>query len=471
MYREGSLLKTSYLLVVVVITLLSQCCVLGSEFRRNEIAVPVNSPVDMSDLVETARGRVQLLRNEFRGYEKGSAVASKSTSLRSPQLLAESRVSVESSTSYVNLYIYDSNSCGSVEYQSSWGTGVCSKLTSSSDSSQSTQYLWNSTNSALMQGFYSDTACANLLVLTLVQSFSGIYPNVCTHSIKYTLSDAFVEPSLSGYGANFYATSSMCNSASQPLSSFWESSSLTVDDDRNIFSCLSIVLEGQSAGNVVNYTASGYASTFLTGQSSGSHKSSSCFSGSELVKLESGEYKPISEVETGDFILSADVDGTNFRYAPVVAVPHDASNQVIAEFLQLRLLSGRDIMLTPDHLLLVSHRCDEVLVLSLASTIKPGMCLVSVSADSGSIKDEVITAVPALKRRGIHSVVTTAELIVVNDVVASPFANSHAIGHAYYNIHRFLLLIPGVPRTIIESTVIKAASLALGTLVEATFSM
>lgn len=39
---------------------------------------------------------------------------------------------------------------------------------------------------------------------------------------------------------------------------------------------------------------------------------------------------------------------------------------------------------------------------------------------------------------GLQTIVTKAEFVVVNGIVASPFAYSHVAGNLYYQLHRFL---------------------------------
>jgi hypothetical protein len=43
-----------------------------------------------------------------------------------------------------------------------------------------------------------------------------------------------------------------------------------------------------------------------------------------------------------------------------------------------------------------------------------------------------------MQEKGIYGVITIEEYIVVNEVVASPFAVNHYIVNKYYNIHRML---------------------------------
>jgi hypothetical protein len=97
--------------------------------------------------------------------------------------------------------------------------------------------------------------------------------------------------------------------------------------------------------------------------------------------------------------------------------------------------AARDLKLTPDHLLL-GGSCEHYLTLTLvrADSLAPGHCL---QTEAGR---EVLTAVAQVRGRGVYTVVPLAadKLLVVNGVVASPFAGNHALANAWYSLHRAL---------------------------------
>jgi Hint module len=160
-----------------------------------------------------------------------------------------------------------------------------------------------------------------------------------------------------------------------------------------------------------------------------------CFSGSETVSLESGESKLISEVVVGDRILSADAAG-KMAYSEVIAVPH-AKNEIQARFIQLVTDSGRDVKMTGLHMV-PAGSCSTTttatgsLPLVYASAVKTGDCIKTVDGL------ERVVEVKESVSKGIYSVVTMEEFVVVNGVVASPFAISHVFANVYYNVLRVL---------------------------------
>lgn len=165
-----------------------------------------------------------------------------------------------------------------------------------------------------------------------------------------------------------------------------------------------------------------------SGSSSGSN---SCFAGSETVLLESGEYKTLHDVSEGDRIMIVSMDGSVKGYSEVLVKPH-GHNSIATVFVHMTTDSGRDIKMTADHLLLAGQ-CGAALTLVQAALVRPGHCLQSV------LGQEKITSVISVHGAGVYTVVTKdAGLLVVNGIVASPFAVSHAVPEAFYDILRIL---------------------------------
>ena len=161
-----------------------------------------------------------------------------------------------------------------------------------------------------------------------------------------------------------------------------------------------------------------------------SSSSKGCFSGSETIRLLSGEIKHIEKVNLGDEILVSSLDGKMVSYSPVIAIPHGV-NRETALFTSLITESGRQLKLTNDHILL-GGKCESVLVLVRADELKVKDCVQTTSGE------EVVTATSIATGHGLYTVVTEKDgLLVVNGVMASPFATNHLITNAFYNIYKF----------------------------------
>jgi Hint module len=171
--------------------------------------------------------------------------------------------------------------------------------------------------------------------------------------------------------------------------------------------------------------------------STGSTPLKACFAGSESVSLESGEVKLISEVRTGDRVLAADASRQTV-FSEVVFVPHVA-NTDSALFTHITTTQGRDIKMTHSHILPAGACGSSSLLLDVyASSVAVGDCIITVSGM------ERVSAVETVQGQGLYTIVTGEEYVVVNGIIASPFAYNHMVANFYYNIHRFVYAF--VPR-------------------------
>jgi len=152
-------------------------------------------------------------------------------------------------------------------------------------------------------------------------------------------------------------------------------------------------------------------------------------------------------VVVGDRILSANSKG-DMSYADVVFLPHGANNQE-ADFVDITTVGGKQLKATAMHLL---QTCDGSLV--SASSLQVGGCVRTVDGK------DTIKSTSRTTAKGIYTAVTLNEFIVVDGIVASPFAVAHAITHAFYNIHRAIYkLAPSV----MKSPAFVSANAFLGT--------
>lgn len=156
--------------------------------------------------------------------------------------------------------------------------------------------------------------------------------------------------------------------------------------------------------------------------------------------MASGETRAIADVKVGDEIAVASMDGKFAGYSPVIAVPHTA-NSVKATFAQISTVSGRDIKMTPEHLVL-GGACSS-LSLVQAGSLKAGQCIQTVAGE------EAVVSVSNIVSAGIYTVVTKYDgLLVVNGVVASPFAVNHLVANAFYGIVRTVnSLFPAIAKS------------------------
>ena len=167
------------------------------------------------------------------------------------------------------------------------------------------------------------------------------------------------------------------------------------------------------------------SSSTTTGSSS---SSSGCFSGFETLTLESGALVTMDKVQIGDKVMMSSEDGKTF-FSPVIVIPHPL-NFDDALFVRIITNSNRDIKTTTNHLIM-SGKCGGKHSLKESGSLKVGDCVATINGD------EVITTHTTLHGRGIYTVVTASDQnLVVNGIIASPFASNHLVANSFYNIHR-----------------------------------
>ena len=129
--------------------------------------------------------------------------------------------------------------------------------------------------------------------------------------------------------------------------------------------------------------------------------------------------------------MAADAAG-RISFSEVVFVPHRA-NRDTAMFVHITTTSGRDIKMTKSHVL-PAGACgsSSPLPLKHASLVTVKDCVMTVGGE------ERVSMVSTILAEGLYTIVTKAEFVVVNGIIASPFAYNHVAGNLYYHIHRFL---------------------------------
>ena len=95
--------------------------------------------------------------------------------------------------------------------------------------------------------------------------------------------------------------------------------------------------------------------------------------------------------------------------------------------------SGRDLKMTPNHMLPVGacSTPSAALPMRAASQIAVGDCVQTVSGR------EQVVSVNKVEGQGIYTIIAMEELIVVNGIVATPFGGVNpTLANIYYNLHR-----------------------------------
>jgi len=171
-----------------------------------------------------------------------------------------------------------------------------------------------------------------------------------------------------------------------------------------------------------------------------------CFSGDDVVTLESGQSMRFAEISVGDRILSADKAG-NIHYSDVVFLPHEQNNKQ-ATFVELNTSTGNKLRATKNHLIVTCSGAT-----ASAGSLTAGQCVRTVTGD------DTIETLATVRSTGVYTAVTKSDYIVVGGIVASPFAYNHNLVSAYYNLHRVAYdFIPNL----LQSSVLRKANELFG---------
>jgi len=160
--------------------------------------------------------------------------------------------------------------------------------------------------------------------------------------------------------------------------------------------------------------------------------SAGCFAGTELLTLENGATKALSEVAVGDRVLTVDAQTGAYVYSDIVYLPH-GKNTARATFTVLATEAGRDLKMTANHVLPAGACTSPTTALPAvaASTVAVGDCVETVSGR------ERVVSVGTVAGEGIYTVIAMEELLVVNSIVATPYGGVNpALANVYYNLHR-----------------------------------
>lgn len=181
--------------------------------------------------------------------------------------------------------------------------------------------------------------------------------------------------------------------------------------------------------------------------SSSDSSTTECFYAFDTVLLANGETRFMADLRVDDEIQSVDAN-MQVVFAKVLFIPHEP-NTIKATFIHFTMELGNSIHVTPNHLLMktscVSNALSPTLV--LASNVELNDCLITVHGKQRVMEKEEVM------RRGLYTAITTVDYVVVNGVVASPFALNHHVPTAFYRLlsHlplQFLAIATSVTRAV-----------------------
>jgi len=161
-----------------------------------------------------------------------------------------------------------------------------------------------------------------------------------------------------------------------------------------------------------------------------------CFWGANMVHLSSGRQKKISDVKVGDSVLAVDQNG-KLLFSQVIMQLHHGPEET-TEFHVIRTKTGRNLTLTPTHLIYKAENNKPNLDFDdstssqprFAMNIKKGDFVFVFDKSSGMIIDHVVSNDIEI-RKGVYSPLTAHGSIIVEDILASCYAHleDHSLLH------------------------------------------
>ncbi|KAG8239001.1 hypothetical protein J437_LFUL005058 [Ladona fulva] len=169
-------------------------------------------------------------------------------------------------------------------------------------------------------------------------------------------------------------------------------------------------------------------------ESSQAAKSGGCFPAAASVQISSGAQIPISQLRVGDRVLALDTNTGKPVYSEVLLFL-DRDPERHRAFLRIRTASGRQLALTPSHLVLVADSTGMTRGV-FASRVRPGDRLLvedpkALSESPRLLPDEVVAVDGSSLEEGVYAPLTAAGTVMVDGVAASCYAavNSQSLAH------------------------------------------
>lgn len=194
----------------------------------------------------------------------------------------------------------------------------------------------------------------------------------------------------------------------------------TSDKDRSKFGMLAR-LAVEAGFDWVYYESRAHIHCSVKSESSQAAKSGGCFAAETTVQTSSGTRLRLEELWIGDRVLALDMATGRFTYSEVILfLDRDPEQQ--RQFLHLRTASGRNLTVTPSHLLMVATNASDIYRVQVvfADRVRRGDQILIHNRLEPEI--DTVISTEAILKRGVYAPLTREGTIVVDGIVASCFA-------------------------------------------------
>ena len=139
------------------------------------------------------------------------------------------------------------------------------------------------------------------------------------------------------------------------------------------------------------------------------------------MQTSNGANLRLEELRIGDRVLALDMTTGSFTYSEVILFL-DRNPEQRREFLQLRTASGRNLTVTPSHLMMVASNTSDTYRIQavFADRVRAGDRILVHNRMEPQI--DIVISTEAILKKGVYAPLTTEGTIVVDGIVASCYA-------------------------------------------------
>ncbi|MBN3310585.1 IHH protein, partial [Amia calva] len=222
----------------------------------------------------------------------------------------------------------------------------------------------------------------------------------------------------------------------------------TSDRDRTKYAMLAR-LAVEAGFDWVYYESKAHVHCSVKSEHSVAAKTGGCFPGKALVSLETGKQKALRDLQPGERILAASVDGQLLYSEFITFLDKDPLARKLFYTIRTEEESPRELALTAAHLLFVATNCSAGMGSGewrtiYASEAQLGQCVL-VPRGQGELRSVRINSVGVQEDLGVYAPLTRQGTVVVNGVLASCYAtfDKHAVAQWAFAPLRLLYSLIG----------------------------